>query len=154
MRRDDVSCRLQYSHVMLREIANLYFPKKSYNYFYCDIFHLNSISDVGGKKRKSRFREVRCVYCVCKKKKILPHLNIPSCGLVVDWTGGKELDWCSLPGPHKVNCMFLSLSSSLNPRSRWKRPEWTFSSIMHYVIIIFSDKILHSTQFLILLHPF
>lgn len=121
--RDDQSRRLQCSHEMSTEIANLYFlkKKKNYNSFHYDVFHLISISDVGGKTRKSRFREVRCVYCVCKdrvrrkKKKYIAALKcaVPSFG------GG--LDWCSLPGPRKPNCMFLSSSSSLNPQSPEKK---------------------------------
>lgn len=68
MRNDD-SCRLQSSHMMSPEIANLYFLKKSYNSFHYDVFHLISITDVDGKKRKSHFREIKCVYCVCKDRK-------------------------------------------------------------------------------------
>lgn len=85
-----------------------------------------------------------CILCmqrpqVGKKKKIAAlKYPVPSFGV--------GLDWCSLAGPRKLNCMFLSSSSSQNPQSQEIGPEWTFSSVMHHVMIIFSDRILHSTH--------
>lgn len=56
-------------------------------------------------------------------KKTIAALKYP----VLSFPGG--LDWCSLPGPHKPNCVFLSSRCSLHLQSQENRPEWMFSSV-------------------------
>lgn len=136
-----------------QKLQNLYFPKKNYNSFHYDIFHLISIL-VG--RQENYVLEKSDVYTVYAKtaqvgKKILPHVDILFRRLAVDWTGAlypAHANWTARFWVQVVPCI---------PRVRRKRPEWTFSSIMNMRdhLLFWQNSALDSpSALLILLHAF